>query len=148
MTTIIKTASWFTALPADHVKVGISRGVPRRMAPGYRRFRWLQPGPWFRSVTPSEYLELYSNILAALDPQQVADDLCRLAAGGIPVMCCYESPARIQSGEQWCHRHIVAAWLRDRLGLVVEEVGAPADFDPFVKLRAAGIPVPNYSSER
>jgi hypothetical protein len=25
----------------------------------------------------------------------------------------------------WCHRHIVAQWLEDRLGIAVHEVGHP-----------------------
>ncbi len=30
----IKTGCWFTPLPDDHVKIGISRGVPRRFPRG------------------------------------------------------------------------------------------------------------------
>jgi hypothetical protein len=44
--------SWFVPLPPDHVRVGISRGVPRGTRAGYRRFTALNPGPWFNSVTP------------------------------------------------------------------------------------------------
>jgi hypothetical protein len=51
----VKTASWFTPVPADHIRIGISRAVPRRFAPGYRVFRALAPGPWFNSVDTAEY---------------------------------------------------------------------------------------------
>ena len=44
---IIKTASWFVKLSADHVQIGVSRGVPRGMT-GYKRYRALEPGPWFQ----------------------------------------------------------------------------------------------------
>lgn len=47
---LIKTASWATKLPDDHLRVGISRGTPRRLPAGYRVFRSLAPGPWFNSV--------------------------------------------------------------------------------------------------
>jgi hypothetical protein len=36
---IIRTASWFVTLPADHVQVGVSRGVPRGMPTDYKRYR-------------------------------------------------------------------------------------------------------------
>lgn len=32
----IFTASWFTPLPTGHLRVGISRGVPRGLPAGYR----------------------------------------------------------------------------------------------------------------
>jgi hypothetical protein len=41
---VIKTAWWFSNLPADPQMIGISRGIPRRMSPGYRVFRKLAPG--------------------------------------------------------------------------------------------------------
>jgi len=140
----IRTASWFTALPAGHLKVGISRGVPRGTKAGYRRYRALEPGPWFNSVTIPEYLERYNEILAALDPGKVADELVALGSGGVPVMLCYEQPASIERGETYCHRHIVSQWLEDRLGINVEEVDHPT-LDRFAKLRQANIAPPSYA---
>jgi hypothetical protein len=64
----IWTASWFAKLPADATPVGISRGVPRGRA-GYRRLRELEPGEWFKSVPPEQYLALYREILEHLDPE-------------------------------------------------------------------------------
>ena len=58
----IKTASWFQPLPPGHVKIGISRSVPRNERPGYRRLRALEPGPWFNSVAPDEYLRRCNRI--------------------------------------------------------------------------------------
>jgi hypothetical protein len=40
----VKTASWFTKLPDDHQRIGISRSTPRRMPAGYRIYRKLAPG--------------------------------------------------------------------------------------------------------
>jgi hypothetical protein len=126
----LKTASWRTKLPDDHLRVGISRGVPRGMAAGYRVFRKLAPGPWFNSVGPVEYDQLYrSEILAPLDPRAVAAELLAMAHGRVPVMCCFE---RVESGE-WCHRAIAAEWLADALGGVVPEFGfetLPQDAHP------------------
>src|ERR1017187_9456071 len=50
----ILTASWFTPLPATHIKIGISRGVPRGLPAGHRLFKKLAPGPWFNSVGIAE----------------------------------------------------------------------------------------------
>ena len=110
-----------TDLPADHVKVGISRGVPQRgLAAGFRMFRKLQPGPWFNSVSTEEYLRRYRDeVLAPLDPHQVAAQLLELAGGGVPVMVCLEHAG----GPKWCHRALAAQWLSDALGQAVPEFG-------------------------
>jgi hypothetical protein len=139
----IKTASWFTKLPDDHQKVGISRGVPRGSPAGYKRFRALEPGAWFNSSTSADYLKLYGEILARLDPREVADSLLTLAPGKVPVMLCYEAPASIREGTTWCHRHLAAQWLEDKLGIEVEKVGYPS-LDRFARLRMERVPPPSY----
>jgi hypothetical protein len=117
---MIKTASWFTPLPDDHVRIGISRGTPRYMQAGDRQFRRLAPGPWFNNVNTAEYIRRYSSeILAQLDPQQTADQLLELAGGKVPVLVCFE---RIGSGH-WCHRALAASWLAEGLGKPVPELG-------------------------
>jgi hypothetical protein len=117
---MLKTASWFTVLPADHIKIGISRSIPRFQKPGYRVFRKLQPGPWFNSVGVQEYYDRYrSEVLAQLDPHQVADQLHTLAGERTACMVCFEAPG---SGK-WCHRALAAEWLAAALGHVVPEFG-------------------------
>lgn len=115
----IKTGCWFTPLPPDHLRVGISRGQPRGLAKGYRLYKKLAPGPWFNSVGTFEYEARYSEVLAQLDPQQTLDELRRLAGGKVPVLCCWERAGR----GQWCHRALAARWLADALGIEVPEVG-------------------------
>lgn len=143
MTTTIKTASWFVKLPGDHIQVGVSRGVPRGMPAGYKRYRALEPGPWFNSVSIPEYLERYNAILAQLDPRQVTDELIEAGGGRVPVMLCFESAPKIQEGSLWCHRHLAAQWLEDKLGMTVEEFGHP-NLDRFAKLRLNGVGPPAY----
>jgi hypothetical protein len=58
-------------------------------------------------------------------------------------MLCYENAAGIQDGKLWCHRHLAAQWLEDRLGITVEEVGHPK-LDRFTKLRLNGVAPPSY----
>lgn len=140
---IIKTASWFVKLPSDHVQVGISRGVPRGMPAGYKRYRALEPGTWFNSVSIPEYLTRYGAILKALDPRRVADELIATGNGRIPVMLCYEKAAGVQDGTLWCHRHLAAQWLEDTLDIKVEEFAFP-DLDRFAKLRRNGVTPPVY----
>ena len=117
---IIKTASWFSPLPEGHIRVGISRGIPRRTPAGYRVYRKLAPGPWFLSVSAQEYDHRYrTEILGPLDPRVVASELSDLAGGRIPCLLCYE---RVPYGP-WCHRALAAAWLAEGLGQPVPELG-------------------------
>lgn len=113
---LIKTACWFDKLPDDHQRIGISRGTPRGVGPGYRTYRKLAPGPWFHSVDPEEYYRLYkAEILSPLNPHEVAAELAALSQGRIPTLLCFE---RVGS---WCHRAMVAEWLARGLGIPVPE---------------------------
>jgi hypothetical protein len=136
----IMTASWFAKLPVGAVPVGISRGVPRGKN-GYRRLRVLEPGPWFKSVPPERYVTLYGQILNRLDPCVIRDLL--LGCGDIPIMVCWEAPHDCHAGSKWCHRHIVAQWLEDRIGIEVQEVGFP-NLNRFAYLQNLGLPAPSY----
>ena len=114
----VKTSSWFAKLPPGHQRIGISRGTPRNAGAGYRLYRKLAPGPWFNSVGPDEYYQLYRrDILGRLDPRQVAAELATLAGPDVAVLLCFERPG------QWCHRAMAAEWLHQELGLSVPEVG-------------------------
>jgi hypothetical protein len=136
----IMTASWFAKLPPGATPVGISRGVPRGKT-GYQRLRELEPGPWFKSVTPERYLALYGQILTRLDPAEVHDRLSGF--GELPVMLCWEAAHDCTSGKIWSHRHLAAQWLEDHLGIEVLEVGFP-HLDRFAHLRSLKIPAPSY----
>jgi hypothetical protein len=140
----IWTASWSTIVPEDAIPVGISRGTPRRKG-GFRRLRELEPGPWFRTVAPNTYLELYGDLLRRLDPGEVRDRL--FSFGAMPVLLCFERAEDIHSGTHYCHWHLVAQWLEDRLGIEVPEVGHP-QLDRFGHLVALGIKPPNYRAGR
>jgi hypothetical protein len=143
---IIATASWFAKLPATHLRVGISRGTPRGQAAGFKQYRALCPGSWFKSCTPAEYLRRFNKeILASLDPHKVVADLQRLASDGrTPTLLCFEGASDVQCGVKWCHRHIVAQWLEDSLGIKVPEVDFPG-LDRFALLRLNGVAAPSYS---
>lgn len=61
-------------------------------------------------VTDEQYAVEFRAHLATLDPQTVWNEL----EG--KVLLCYESP------EKFCHRHLVAAWIRESLGHEVAEI--------------------------
>jgi hypothetical protein len=114
----LKTGSLFGPLPDNHVRIGISRGVPRRMPAGFRRYPRLNPGPWFNSVDADEYDRLYAaEVLARLDPHRVRDELLRLADGRVPVLCCFE-----RGPPATCHRALVAEWF-EKAGITCRELG-------------------------
>ena len=136
----IKTGSWFSKLPPNHAMIGISRGQPRGRISGYRMFRKLAPGPWFKSVSVAEYERLYrKEVLGPLRPRDVAEQLAELAGGRIPVIVCFE-----RVGDPiWCHRALAAEWLAEGLGGTVPEFGhehLPQHEHPLmhVSLRRAG----------
>jgi uncharacterized protein YeaO (DUF488 family) len=115
----IVTSSWFVALPDEIVRVGISRGTPRGQQ-GYRMYRALAPGPWFRSVDYHTYQRRYFEMLEERDATRVLDNLKRLAGGRDVALLCFEPP---QPGPKWCHRALVSVWLYEQCGLVVPEYG-------------------------
>ena len=119
----MKTASFFTYTGPG--RISIARFPPRNTPAGFKVYRKLAPGEWFNSVSVEEYLERFQGeILAPLDPQTIWDELHRLAGESEPVLLCWERPpvaATELPGHDFCHRRIVAQWLEERLGFVVEE---------------------------
>jgi len=115
----MKTASFYTY--AGPGRISIARFAPRGVAAGFRVYKPLAPGPWFNSVDERRYRELYFAQLAKLDAATVVQQLEALAAGHEPTLLCYEMPSDIAAGKTFCHRHMVAEWLQQRLGLVVAE---------------------------
>jgi hypothetical protein len=72
-------------------------------------------------VTQAEYEEIYNWYLDRLKPDETAWEIESLVDDGtdkVPdlYLCCWCRPG------QFCHRHLVAKWLHDNLGMDVEEV--------------------------
>ena len=66
------------------------------------------------------YREIYfGDILGPLDPTAVWRDLNALAGEHEPVLLCWERPPF--SATNWCHRHMVAEWFLEHLGVAVPE---------------------------
>jgi hypothetical protein len=92
--------------------VAISRGVPRGWR-GKRELR-LAPARAMLWAPEAEFDRYYSDLLAALDPRELWQ---QLTADGPVALLCWEKP-----GEP-CHRRDVAAWLQKHLGFEVPEFG-------------------------
>ena len=116
----MKTASFFTYTGPG--RISIARYAPRGTPAGIRQYRALVPDADMLKMSQALYLPRYAAILNALDPQQVWDDLHRLAGDQEPVLLCWERPPFTPTN--WCHRRLVADWFHDRLGVAVPEWGA------------------------
>ena len=115
----MKTASFFEYDGPG--RVSIARFAPRPIPAGYRVYRALAPGPWFKSVSEDEYRRRYDAQLAALDPREVFDALTALGGDTEPTLLCWERKADLEAGQAFCHRRIVATWLEKALGVTIDE---------------------------
>ena len=108
-------------------RICIARWHPRGTPKGFRCFKALAPGDWFKKVERKEFLARYAEeILGVLDPQQTYDKLVELADGTEPVLLCWEYPPFGPAATgHFCHRVLVAKWFKRTLGIVVPEVSWP-----------------------
>ena len=113
----MKTASFFTYTGPG--RISIARYAPRGTPAGYRQYRALAPDADMLKMSQALYLPRYAAILDRLDPQQVWDDLHRLAGDQEPVLLCWERPPFTPTN--WCHRRLVADWFERALGVTVPE---------------------------
>ncbi|PZV05766.1 MAG: hypothetical protein DCF32_10650 [Leptolyngbya sp.] len=109
--------------------ISISRSMPRWCNGKYPTYKALAPGTWYRSAEVDDYIPLYMEILQALDPQQVHDDLYRIAQENArslglpesevakvrPILLCFEKPS------DFCHRRLAANWQESELQIEVPE---------------------------
>lgn len=113
----MKTSSYY--IFKGDGRVSISRSQPKGFnLPAYRP---LAPGPWFNSVSEEEYRRRYFEQLSKLDARKVVADLEKLAEGAEPVLLCYE---KLKTPGEYCHRRMVAEWLKAELGMDVAEIGS------------------------
>ena len=91
--------------------VAISRGIPRGWQ-GRRCKALAPPRDLIKIMEPERFIALYrAQVLDKLDPMKVIRDL----GGDNFIMLCWEAPG------EFCHRRVVAAWLRKCTGVLVEE---------------------------
>ena len=91
--------------------VAISRGIPRGWQ-GRRCKALAPPQDLIKIMEPEKFIRLYrAQVLDKLDPMQVIREM----GGDNFIMLCFEPPG------EFCHRRMVAAWLRKHTGVLVEE---------------------------
>lgn len=99
--------------------------------------KWFE-GPSIKVVSPSwdilhnakgedDYTKRFeTEILARRDPKAVMSAIEHLSNGKDVALCCFEKPT------DFCHRHIVAKWLNEKLGLEIEEYN-PTSIQTYVE---------------
>jgi hypothetical protein len=121
---VIKTSNYASAGRLPNA-VAISQGVPKWFQGAL--YKKLAPS-WtlIRSAGTKEQYELryFQEVLSKLDPKKVFDEL----DGSI--ILCYEPAGEILSGDSYCHRRMVAAWLEKALGIEVPEYQKPSKAKP------------------
>jgi uncharacterized protein (DUF488 family) len=70
----------------------------------------------FKNDPRPRYLEKFAELLGRQDPNRVIAELTDMADGAVPVILCWENPG------EFCHRNLVADWLKSELGILVPEV--------------------------
>jgi len=82
-----------------------------------RQYRKLAPLYWFFVKYKKDgdeifYTEQYQKeVLDKLDPKKVYEEL-----GEDAILCCWEGPRK------FCHRHLVAKWFKEKLGIEITEI--------------------------
>ena len=68
-----------------------------------------------KKISEKQFIDSYKEQLFYLNPETVFDDLKSLVFGFEPIIMTNVSK------KKFCHRHIVAEWLENELGIVIEE---------------------------
>jgi uncharacterized protein (DUF488 family) len=83
-----------------------------------RRYPALAPRREMLKLDKAAYRVAYQKILDHLDPRKVFSEL-----GEDAILLCWEAPGK------FCHRRLVAEWLKKHLGVNVPELQEPSLFD-------------------
>lgn len=85
--------------------------------------RYVAPSPsilYAKNQSDETYTVRYQReVLSRVDPRAFLRHLEQLGGGKDVALCCYEKP------DAFCHRHILAKWMTERLGIKVEEFVDP-----------------------
>lgn len=107
-------------IPENIVKISICGKAPewydgiqyKKLAPKYKFFM-----EWKENKDNNFYIEHFnSEVLDTLNAQDVFNKLEELSQGRDCVLLCYEKPG------DFCHRHLVADWLSEKLNIEVVEL--------------------------
>lgn len=98
--------------------IAISRCVPVGLKWRVPNCRALNPTLHILQMKtrPAEYEKAYGELLGKLDAKEILNSISLMSQDKDCVLLCYEKPGA------FCHRHLVAKWLTEKLGIEVEEV--------------------------
>ena len=75
--------------------------------------------------TQEEYTRRYrSEVLSRQDMQLFLKTVEQASGGQDVALCCYEKP------EDFCHRHILADWIKEKIGVEISEFGYTPKKEP------------------
>lgn len=106
-------------IPENIIKISIAGKAPigyqgieyKKLAPKYGFFM-----KWKETQDNNFYIEHFnSEVLDTLNVAQVYSELEQLSKTKDCVLLCYEKP------NNFCHRHLVANWFKEKLNISVEE---------------------------
>ena len=68
-----------------------------------------------KKITEDQFIKSYEDQLVSLSANKVYEDLVSLVSGFEPIIMTSISK------KKFCHRHLVAEWLENELGIIIEE---------------------------
>ena len=68
-----------------------------------------------KKISEDQFISAYKEHLESMNPNKVYDDLNTLVSGLEPILMTDGSK------KKFCHRHLVAEWLENELGIIIEE---------------------------
>ena len=80
----------------------------------------LAPAAEIIHLPEETYLPIYKDQLKKLSPEGILENIKSLAHGKDCILLCYEKPS------DFCHRQVVAKWLKHHLDIDVEEYSGEA----------------------
>ena len=83
----------------------------KSLAPNWKLFENLNK----KKITEDQFIKSYDDQLVSLSAEKVYEDLVNLVSGFEPIIM------TSISNKKFCHRHLVAEWLENELGIIIEE---------------------------
>lgn len=115
--------SYHAVAKENHIGISTSRA---RYSKVFKYYSQLTPasiiGSDWRNLSDEEYIIRFKKGLENLNAEKVFNELKNLAGGGDVVIVCFEKY------DKMCHRHIVADWISEKLGLEIKELNAPKNY--------------------
>jgi len=68
-----------------------------------------------KKISEDQFISAYKEQLESMNPNKVYEDLNALVSGLEPILMTDGSK------KKFCHRHLVAEWLENELGIIIEE---------------------------